>query len=308
MKALIQGAFSPSTLVTYKRAFHIFEQFHVTYFSSQPILPANNAIMSNFIAYLYCKNYAPATIVTYVSGLAAMHRLLSWPDPTQSFLVKKLLTGAQKAIGSNDSRLPVTKPILQKLLASLKHSNLDRFTKALLGAMFTLAFHALLRIGEIAVRSTASDPNHVLQFSNLKVFTNRLKNPKALEITLENWKHKNLAPNFHIWIRAASKGGKICPVHHMVKYLALRGKKSGPLFCLSNGSPCTRSHFSKLLQQCLQKTNLSTKFIKGHSFRIGGATTAAALGTSEEYIQRLGRWKSSAYKKYIRLNSFSSKC
>ena len=33
--------------------------------------------------------------------------------------------------------------------------------------------------------------------------------------------------------------------------------------------------------------------------RIGTATTAAMAGISEEKIQQLGRWKSSAFKKYI---------
>ena len=37
-----------------------------------------------------------------------------------------------------------------------------------------------------------------------------------------------------------------------------------------------------------------------HSFRIGAATTVKDVGISDAHIQMLGRWKSEAYKLYIR--------
>ncbi|XP_074657153.1 uncharacterized protein LOC141910317 [Tubulanus polymorphus] len=39
-----------------------------------------------------------------------------------------------------------------------------------------------------------------------------------------------------------------------------------------------------------------------HSFRIGAATNAATNGVPEPVIRELGRWKSDAFKRYIRIN------
>ena len=43
-----------------------------------------------------------------------------------------------------------------------------------------------------------------------------------------------------------------------------------------------------------------TKY-SGHSFRIGAATTAAAVGVEDSMIKTLGRWKSAAYLAYVRI-------
>ena len=39
-----------------------------------------------------------------------------------------------------------------------------------------------------------------------------------------------------------------------------------------------------------------------HSFRIGAATSAKHAGVSDLHLQALGRWRSDAYLKYVRLS------
>ena len=52
----------------------------------------------------------------------------------------------------------------------------------------------------------------------------------------------------------------------------------------------------------LLRANLPADIYAGHSFQIGAATTAASAGIKDSTIQTLGRWQSSSYLLYIRLD------
>ena len=84
-------------------------------------------------------------------------------------------------------------------------------------------------------------------------------------------------------------------------YLAVRGMKQGPLFQMKDGRPFTRESMVHNVHQALQTLGLETSHYAGHSFRIGAATTAAEQGIPDSMIKILGRWKSEAFKTYIRL-------
>ena len=51
----------------------------------------------------------------------------------------------------------------------------------------------------------------------------------------------------------------------------------------------------------LQVAGIDPTFFSGHPFRIGAASTAAAKGIEDSTIQALGRWRSDAFKHYIRI-------
>ena len=83
-----------------------------------------------------------------------MHNLA---DPTATFVVRKLLHGVTKLRTSIDQRTPVTKSILHQLVHSRPHISDCYYHNVLTAAMYLLAFHAFLHIGEIAVTSTAQE-------------------------------------------------------------------------------------------------------------------------------------------------------
>lgn len=72
-----------------------------------------------------------------------------------------------------------------------------------------------------------------------------------------------------------------------------------------DGLPISRAHFSQQLSLAIQFCRLAPSRYKGHSFRIDAASFAADQGFSDTQIRLLGRWKSNAFQKYIRLPSLS---
>ena len=92
----------------------------------------------------------------------------------------------------------------------------------------------------------------------------------------------------------------LCPVAALLDYLAIRGQIPGALFCLENGKPLKRKAFTASVQQALSSSGLVGTQFNGHSFRIGAATTASAIGLPDSTIKSLGRWSSDAFQGYIR--------
>ena len=88
-------------------------------------------------------------------------------------------------------------------------------------------------------------------------------------------------------------------------YLSLRGFSNGPLFMTPNGTAVSRHSFTQILSLVFQRCDLDSSKYKGHSFRIGAATFAAENGFSDVQIRAMGRWKSDAFRKYIRIPSLS---
>ena len=106
-----------------------------------------------FIAHLYASGSAPASIVSTVSAMAYFHNINGFHDPSNCFMVSKLLAGARNLGTVPDVRLPVTLPVLSRLVQALPTVFASRYKCLMLRAMMVLAFKAYLRIGEMVPRS-----------------------------------------------------------------------------------------------------------------------------------------------------------
>ena len=61
----------------------------------------------------------------------------------------------------------------------------------------------------------------------------------------------------------------------------------------------SKQRFVKQIRDILNSLGLQQDQYAGHSFRIGAATTAAAVGIQDSTIQTLGRWHSAVFLQYI---------
>ena len=253
-------------------------------------LPLSSKQVVYFISYLNLKGYAATSIISYISAIGFLHKIFDLPDPTQNFLVQKLLAGINKKFGKQDTRLPITIFILHRLVDSLAKTNNIRYHRSLLKAMYLIAFYGLFRIGEITIQVDGSIALHI---EDIKLGNDELS------IFITNFKHNTSQKPFKISIKSQSDG-EFCPVRAMHEYLSLRGYKPGPLFCFADLKPIPRSFFVSRLKHSLNFCGLDTKYYQSHSFRIGSASFLSSQGFTDEQIQKLGRWKTNAFVTYIR--------
>ena len=290
----MSAAISVGTARTYNRAWELFCMYFITCIGGLPIIPISVQCLGQFIAWLHQKGYASSTITTYISALGYQHKMQGFGDPSQSFFIQKLLTGARRSLPRFDTRLPLSKEMLTTLVARASQLPLSSYRTTMLRCMFLIAFHAFARIGEITV---SHGQNNVLHFKDVKLTVQSAV--QTLLVTFRNFKHNNLGRPFTIILKN-QPDINFCPVRAFISYASLRGNKEGPLFLDQNKSPVNRSQFTGWLKAALSYCGLDPAMFKGHSFRIGAATHAAEKGMSDAQIRQLGRWKSNAFQKYIR--------
>ena len=122
ISSLLRSSLQPSSLPTYQRAWKLFHLFsHATFPGVLTGFPISPSILALFIAYMKNHHYAPSTVHTYVSALGSCHKLSGLAYPTKVFFVLQMLKGYGKLGSRLDSRLPVTLPILHRLLAATIH-------------------------------------------------------------------------------------------------------------------------------------------------------------------------------------------
>lgn len=289
---------SLSSKKAYKRTWQLF----LSQYPGQHTLPISVLDLCNFIGYLFGKNYCPSTIHSHVSALSYVHKFMGIEDPTASFIVTKMLKGCENLRKSVDTRLPITKTILEKLIAALDLCIKEFAVRILLKAIFLLAFHAFLRLGEILVRSS-EDFGKVVQVQDVSF---QIQNgvPTSVDLVLRHFKNIRNNQPVTISIETNRTNPQFCPVAILVTYLKHFNHLSGPLFQFQNGQPVPHNYVSKQLANVLTFVGINSKQYSGHSFRIGAATHATNLGFSEQYIRKMGRWHSNAVQKYIRISKF----
>lgn len=253
--------------------------------------------------YLFDFHYAPSTVTTYISALGYSHKLLGFPDPSKVFYVSQILKGYKKVGFRLDSRLPITLPILDRLVSIAPSLQGSTYQMSQFRAMCSLGFYAFLRIGEMTApcNSNANPPLQLYQLTKLISSAGELM---AFKLTFGDFKHSYNTRPFSVIL--SRQPNSTCPVALLSQYFTLRGFRPGAIFLSEDGLPVSRSFFSNQLLRACHLCGLDPSRYKGHSFRIGAASYAADQGFSDTQIRLLGRWKSNAFLRYIRVPSLHS--
>ena len=301
LELLLSNDLTPASRQLYKRAFRLYAQFYQKCFQTCFRLPVSSEELALFISYLHANRYAAAIVSSYISALGYVHGLKAIPDPTTSFIIKRLLRCVHRTASNTDSKLPITECILHKLIESLPFVTRTLYDRVLFRSMFLLAFFAFLRIGEI---TTGKDsPQNTIKYNAVKLF-GRQNVPSRLEIVLSDFKWQQSHRPTMLSIPCNTSNPATCPVKSLMEYMSFRGSSEGPLFCHPPNKGISRAYFNQFLHKAVQFAGYDPNKYKSHSFRIGVATKAATLGFSELDIQHMGRWgvKLSLQKKYVRVS------
>ena len=260
-------------------------------------LPAQEWTLIIYAAHL-AQTVSVSTIKMHMAAIRHLHIIQGLdPPPTTSPRIHLVINGIQRVRPRvSQSRLPVTPTILRRVKAVLDQDPLG-FNNRLLWAACCTAFFGFMRSGEFTVPSSSLyNPDHHLSMRDVAIDNHCC--PSLVAVTLRVSKTSQFSP---VTIFLKRTQADLCPVKALLSYLEIRGTNPGPLFVTEDRLPLAKPTFLKMLHSTLSKAGIDPSQFKGHSFRIGAATTAAAAGVHSSIIKSLGRWASSAFEQYIRI-------
>ena len=196
-------------------------------------------------------------------------------------LLKKVLRGILRYQGqSRILRQPVTTRVLLAIRSVLRRWLGERdFT--LIWATFTLAFSAFLCCSEFTCRGTTSYSPGIYLSATSVSFEPNLACSQRMSVFLQ-WSKTNTFRRGHTLVIACSRS-TLCAVKAILNYFLL-ARPQGPLFSFHSRRLLTRKSVVSLLRNAARQAGLPKSSLKGHRFRIGAASTAAAAGLPADWL------------------------
>lgn len=283
----------PATYSAYSQNWNSFQHFVTSHLQLTLTLPVSEHIICLYIAFLHSKPYRYATILSHLSSISFMHKAKGFQEISDSFLIQKILTGIKNSQIPRQPLLPINKAKLHLIVDQIPNATNHTYERLMYTAMFLLMYHACLRIGEVVPSTHA---HNILSYQDIAFESN--SKLTSLYITFQSYKHSNgKTPTLKL---EQSSEGRYCPVKALLYYLHKRGSQPGPLFSLPH-QQLSRLQVANFLKKLLSLAALQPSRFNTHSLRIGRTTDLAHSNqVSELDIQSIGRWKSTAYKHYIR--------
>lgn len=289
MNTLAAAALAPATARAYSSTWRRLRDF-LGVPSSTPLFPVTTADVVDFIGSSFADGCCASTLASHCSAIAYGHRIRGLTDPTTDFRVRKLLVGARRLRPSWDTRGAITLDELGRLCSASRRLHMPELDRAAYRAVFSTAFFAMLRPGEILL---GADPAHTVRLRHVVLQRDQLS------LTLPSSKTSS-APFTTVLV--ARPDLQCCPVRAIGDYLQLRpaGSPHDCFFISSTGRPLTTRALTSAVRDAGRIAQLDVPRLSGHCFRIGGASYGAQCGMSELQLCEAGRWSSSAVRRYLR--------
>jgi hypothetical protein len=310
-KLNIWHGLSPSTRTTYKTARTSFEYF--CQIRNQPAFPAQRLHLIEWVTLrstgsseCHQDRITGDTIASYLSALRSVH--VDRGLPTSVFddeTLKRVIAGIKRRQPHRE--LSQAKPITLDILELAFSATIDlsmitenqRIDEINTTAAATVAFGGFLHSGEFTYE--AKDLHNKRSFKSTSLLRLDITFSDLDEhVTISLKRSKTDYDHVGVDIIIAATATPTCPVQALRRLFEEDPQPlDSPLFRLSSG-PLSYHKFVAIVRQRLQDSGVANpQEYSGHSFRRGAATQAKANGMLNEDIQRLGRWSSEAFRRYI---------
>jgi integrase len=283
---VLQHANAKNTVRAFKSDWRVFTRWCEK--SRANPLPASTAAICAFLADQSLKKKA-STVTRYLTGIAYLHRLKGFPNPTEDPVIQESLRGIRRKLGVRpDRRAPADAEVMRKLLAAVEQGT----------ALSVARDRALLLVGYAgAFRRSALC---ALQIEDLTIRKDRM------DVLVRRGKEDQEGEGRILGI-ARSKDPHLCPVGAVERLVELLKARAGPLFRPISkwGTPRSTAldpdYVWKLIRRAAEAAGLDPKLFGAHSLRAGHATQAARRGAQLQEIMVVGGWKSAdTVMRYIR--------
>ena len=281
------------------------------------IMPWTTEMVVCYIVHLREKhhpNLKASTLKNYLSGIR-MHHLMRghYNVNLRSDLVSLMLKGAENLdavkarLSKKRTRQPVTWTLLKRIKMRLAELKGKKAWKTAVWLVCALAFSGSFRIHELLARernafSSSRDllAEHVKESS--MVIGGRTR--RFLKVFLQHPKEERLSEGICVEVfEVEGEHAWACPVQAYRDYMStgIQGTGKYPLIRTPLGQNYSGRDFNRDLRLILVGVvDYSLGPLTSHSFRAGLATWMAKAGYSDDQIQMTGRWKSEAFKRYIK--------
>ncbi|XP_077182745.1 integrase/recombinase xerD homolog [Paroedura picta] len=289
----VLSSLSESTRRSYERAAKAFLGFakRARMRSAWP-LDEDSALC--FLAHLRGKGLSHKSLRVMLSGLAFISKALGGWDPAMSFLARQAVKGwGRQSPRTTDARRPITLSLLVKMVKELPLVWFSKYEAVLFQAAFCLAFHGAFQISELVAPSCSPVEPSGLGIKDVA------PDDSGVFCSIRKSKCDQKGRGDSVYLLAMARS-PACPLSSLQRYLMVRPHLPGTLFIHADPVFLSRFQFVAIMRACMARLGLPTECYGSHSFRIGATTEAYTSGKSVRSIKRLGRWKSQAYKLYIR--------
>ncbi|XP_021348407.1 uncharacterized protein LOC110447193 [Mizuhopecten yessoensis] len=299
---LWNAAIAPSTRTTYQTGFNFFIRFllmtGVIASAGALDIQVTEDLLIYFAAHCFNSKLSHNTVKLYLCGIRFMclQQNIAYPVAKDMPRLFSVLNGIKRSQAKpTRPRHPITFNILKEVCVFLRKTTHRLFDDVLLETVCIVAFFGFLRCGEFTVKSKFDSSIH-LCVKDLAILQD------CVILTLKCSKTDPFRKG--IAIKLFKTDNYICPYNACRQYITARLQQNpsplDPLFANHDGNALSRNTFLARFKHTLKCVGINPDMYNGHSFRIGAATTAAAVQVEDHMIKVLGRWSSDAYCRYIR--------